>query len=358
MSEGGDKTEEPSEKKIQDARKQGNVWKSKDLTGVVAFAVAMGVVKATWGSFEDTIRELFAFSIDHIAHPEDLALATRQLMQMAVTDLLILCVPIAFGAALAGSIIDFLLVGPLFTMDVLSPKFEKLNPIDGFKNLVGKKQLIEMVKSMFKLAVTGFVVYGVVRDSMGLVVATIHGDVNVTMMVMGELVSRVVKKVVLLFVAFAIFDVWWQRTSYMKDQMMSKDDVKKEYKESEGDPHHKAKRKEMAMELLEGAQMEAVADADVIVTNPDHMAVALKYDQSKDGAPRVVCKGIDARAEKMRELAKHSDVPMLRNVPLAHALYRVDVNQEVPEELYDAVAEVLNFVYQLQAQAEPGGARA
>jgi flagellar biosynthetic protein FlhB len=278
-------------------------------------------------------------------------------MQMAIADLLILCVPIAFGAAFAGSLIDFLLVGPLFSMDVIAPKFEKLNPIDGLKNLVGKKQLIEMVKSMFKLLVTGYVVYGVVRDSMGLVVATIHGDVNVTMMVMGELVSRVVKKVVLLFVAFAIFDVWWQRTSYMKDQMMSKEDVKKEYKESEGDPHHKAKRKEMAMELLEGAQMEAVAEADVIVTNPDHMAVALKYDQAKDGAPRVVCKGIDARAEKMRELAKAEDVPMMRNVPLAHALYRVDVNQEVPEELYDAVAEVLNFVYQLQAH-EAGAARA
>lgn len=353
MSEGGDKTEEPTDKKIQDARKQGNVWKSKDLTGVVAFAIAMGVVKATWGDFETTIKDLFYFSIEHISHPAELATATEQLIYLALTGILSICVPIAFGAAVSGGMMDFLQVGSLFSLEVVSPKFEKLNPIEGMKNLVGKKQLIEMVKSMAKLGVTGWVVYGVVRDSMGLVVATIHGDVHVTMLVMGELVYRVVQKVVLLFVAFAIFDVWWQRTQYMKDMMMSKDDVKKEYKESEGDPHHKAKRKEMAMELLEGAQMEAVAGADVIVTNPDHLAVALKYDQGRDGAPRVIAKGMDGQAEQIRALAKDADIPLLRNVPLAHALWSVEVHQEVPEQLYDAVAEVLNFVYQLKVASGP-----
>ena len=152
--------------------------------------------------------------------------------------------------------------------------------------------------------------------------------------------------------AFSIFDVWWQHKSYMKDQMMSKDDVKKEYKESEGDPHHKAKRKELAHELLEGAQMEAVKGADVIVTNPEHVAIALKYDKVHDGAPRIIAKGIELKAASIRELAKQYDVPMLRNIPLAHALLRFDVNQEVPEELYDAVAEVLNFVYQLKQASE------
>jgi flagellar biosynthetic protein FlhB len=351
VSEGGDKTEEPSQKKLDDARQEGNVWKSKDLSGVVAFAAAMSVVSATWQSFETRIKELFLFGVDHIAHPQDLTLATQQLMVLSVQAMLLSCIPVAFTAAFAGGMMEFLQVGALFAIKALMPNFGKLNPIEGLKNLIGKKQVIELVKSMFKLSVTAWVVWGVVTEAMGLVVATIHGDAPLTMTVMGELVSRVVKKVVGVFIAFAIFDVWWQRTSWMKDQMMSKDDVKKEYKESEGDPHHKAKRKELAHELLEGAQMDAVKGADVIVTNPEHVAVALKYDKAKDGAPRVIAKGMELRAAGIRELAKKYDVPMLRNVPLAHALLRLEVNEEVPEDLYDAVAEVLNFVYQLKQGA-------
>ena len=129
---------------------------------------------------------------------------------------------------------------------------------------------------------------------------------------------------------------------------MTKDEVKREYKESEGDPHHKAKRKELHQEILESAQMEAVKGADVIVTNPEHYAIALKYDREQDGAPRVLAKGMDARAQAIKEMARSADVPELRNVPLAHALYKVEVNEEIPEALYDAVAEVLNFVYGLR----------
>lgn len=348
MSEGGEKTEEASDKKIEDARKEGNVWKSRDFSGVLAFAVAMAVVKATWEDFETRTRMLFNFAIDHISHPTDLPLATSEMMVLALTSLLILCVPIAFGAAIAGSLMDFLQVGPLFTLKVVMPKIEKLNALEGLKNMVSKKQLVEFAKSLLKLSVTGYVVFGVVRDSMALVVATINGDANLTMQVMGELVYRVTSKVVLLLTVFAIFDIWWQRHSYMKNQMMSKDDVKKEYKQSEGDPHHKAHRKQMHQEIMEGEQMEAVKRADVVVTNPDHVAVALKYDREHDAAPRVLAKGLNLKAEKIRELAKAADVPLLRNVPLAHTLLRVEVNQEIPEELYDAVAEVLNFVYQLR----------
>lgn len=357
MSEGGDKTEEPSQKKLDDARKQGNVWKSKDLSGAMAFAVAMGVVKSTWSTVEERITMLFQFTFDHIAHPQALNMAIAHMLALALASLLILCIPIAFAAALTGGLLEFLQVGPLLALESLMPKLEKLNPLAGIKNMFSKKQIVELVKSMFKLSVTGYVVYGVVHDAMALVVATIQGDAGMTMTVLGELVSRVVIKVTMLFLGFAIFDVWWQHKSYMKDQMMSKDDLKKEYKESEGDPHHKAHRKQMHQEIMEGAQMEAVKGADVIVTNPDHVAVALKYDREKDGAPRVIAKGLDFKAENIKAIARDADVPMLRNVPLAHALLRTDVNQEIPEELYDAVAEVLNFVYQLKHPA-PEVARA
>jgi flagellar biosynthetic protein FlhB len=343
-----DKTEEPTEKKIHDARQEGNVWKSKDLSGLVAFAAAMGVLQATWSAFETRIKQLFFFGIDHLAHPVDLRVATSEVMLLAVTTTLAVCLPIAFAAGIAGSLMDFLQVGALFAAKAVSPKLEKLNPIEGLKNMFSMKQLVELVKSTLKLAITGYVVFGVVRDAMGLVVGTIRGDAAMTMQVMGELVFRVTARVVLLLVVFALFDVWWQRRSYLKQMRMSKEDVKKEYKESEGDPHHKAKRKELHHEIMEGAQLEAVKGADVVITNPDHVAVALRYDRERDQAPRVVATGRHLRAEAIRELARRSEVPLLRNVPLAHALLRVEVGQEIPEALYDAVAEVLNFVQQLR----------
>jgi flagellar biosynthetic protein FlhB len=239
-------------------------------------------------------------------------------------------------------------VGSLFTMDPLMPKLEKLNPLAGIKNMVSKKTVVELIKNLAKISIAGYVVFGVVRDAMGMVVQTARQDVPGIMAVMGELVYRVAARVGLVFLLFSIFDIWWQRKSYMKDMMMSKDEVKKEYKESEGDPHHKAHRKQMHQEIMEGAQMESVKSADVIVTNPDHVAVALKYDRNKDAAPRVLAKGLDFKAEKIKEIARAADVPLLRNVPLAHALLRIDVGQDIPEEMYDAVAEVLNFVYGLK----------
>ncbi|EAU64193.1 flagellar biosynthetic protein [Stigmatella aurantiaca DW4/3-1] len=263
--------------------------------------------------------------------------------------MLFLTAPIVAGGAVIAGLVEFLQVGALFTMDPLIPKLEKLNPIQGIKNIFSKKTVVEMIKNLVKISVAAYVVFGVVRDMLDMLVQTVRMDTSGLLAVMGEMVYRVCTRVALVFLLFSIFDIWWQRKAFMKEMMMSKDDVKKEYKESEGDPHHKAHRKQMHQEIMEGAQMEAVKDADVIVTNPDHVAVALQYDRDKDAAPRVLAKGIDFKAERIKAIARESDVPTLRNVPLAHALLRVDVGQDIPEELYDAVAEVLNFVYGLKA---------
>lgn len=356
--ESGDKTEEPSQKKLDDSRKKGQVWKSKDLSGVAVLVVGLGALKASWDTVEEEMIKLFQFSFDHMARGDDLSDATGQLLYLGLRALLLVTLPVVAGSAVVGGLMEFLQVGSLFTMDPLMPKLDKLNPLAGLKNMFSKKSLVEMLKNLIKISVTAYVVYGVVRDAMPLVVETIRQDTRTIMVVMGELVTRVATRVALLFVLFGIFDVWWQRKSFMKDMMMTKDEVKKEYKESEGDPHHKAKRKELHHEIMEGAQMESVRDADVIVTNPDHVAVALKYDREKDGAPRVLAKGIDHKAERIKGIARERDVPTLRNVPLAHALLRVEVGHEVPEELYDAVAEVLNFVYGLKNGTPEPAARA
>jgi flagellar biosynthetic protein FlhB len=346
-----EKTEEPTQKKLQDSRKKGQVWKSKDLTGVFVLLVGLGAVKATWSNIEEQVKILFRFSFDHITKPETLDVATAQLMEMGVRAVIVLVAPVLLACAVVAALAEFLQVGSLFTLEPLMPKLDKLNPIQGLKNMFSKKTAVELIKNLTKISVAGYVIFGVIRDGMGMVVQTVRMDVPGIMMVMGEMVYRVAFKIGLIFLLFSIFDIWWQRKSYMKDMMMSKDEVKKEYKESEGDPHHKAHRKQMHQEIMESAQMESVKSADVIVTNPDHVAVALKYDREKDAAPRVLAKGLDLKAEQIKALAKASDIPLLRNVPLAHALLRVDVGQDIPEDLYDAVAEVLNFVYGLKEGA-------
>ena len=353
MSDSGEKTEEPTQKKLDDSRKKGQVWKSKDLTGVFVFLVGLGALKASWGLIEEEIKTLFTFTFDHIGKPETLDVATGHMLEMSVRAVILLTIPVALSGAIIGGLVEFLQVGALFTMDPLMPKLEKLNPISGLKNMFSKKAIVELIKNMAKITIAAYVVYGVVRDAMGMVVQTQLMDARGIMAVMSELVYRVAVRVGLVFLLFGIFDVWWQRKSFMKDMMMSKEDVKKEYKESEGDPHHKAHRKQMHQEIMESAQMESVKSADVIVTNPDHVAVALKYDREKDAAPRVIAKGLDFKAERIKELARQSDVPLLRNVPLAHSLLRVDVGQDIPEDLYDAVAEVLNFVYGLKTGSAP-----
>ncbi|MBX7114591.1 MAG: type III secretion system export apparatus subunit SctU [Myxococcaceae bacterium] len=357
--EGGEKTEEPTQKKLDDSRKKGQVAKSRDLTSLAVFIAGMSAMKAIWPDVEERVSRLFRFTFDHIASPQEMHVTMYHVMVMAFEDLLMLTIPVAFAAAIAGALVDFLQVGALFTLEPLAPKLDKLNPLAGLKNMFSKKSLVELLKSMLKISITAYVVYGVVRDAMGMVVATVRGDTQLTMDVMGELVYRVSVRVALIYLLFGIFDIWFQRKTHMKELMMSKDEVKREYKESEGDPHHKAKRKELHQEILEGQQMEAVKSSDVVVTNPDHVAVALKYDAGQGGAPRIVAKALDEQAQTLKAVAREHGVVMLRNVPLAHALYRVDVGDEVPGELYDAVAEILLFVYGLKAPSsgsQPAGA--
>jgi flagellar biosynthetic protein FlhB len=352
----GEKTEEPTSKKLDDAKKKGQVWKSKDLSGVAVFLAGMGTLKASWDWTEDRFRGLFVASFDYVAHAPDMNEAVYKMMHMALNETILLTVPVLVGAMVLGGLTEYLQVGSIFALESVQPKLEKLNPIEGLKNLFSKKQLVELLKSSGKIAIASYVVWGVMKGAMPMVVETIRGGPEQMKAAMGELVFRTCVRVGLLFILFSVFDVWWQHRVFMKDLMMTKDEVKREYKESEGDPHHKAKRKEFHMEILEGAQMEAVRGADVVVTNPDHVAIALKYDKDKDQAPRVLAKGLDSRAEAMKAIARQSDVTMVRNVPLAHALYRVEVGQDIPEALYDAVAEVLNFVYSLKQGTTPPSA--
>lgn len=349
QQQSGEKTEEPTERKKEQSRKKGHVWKSRDLSAAAVFIGGMALVKVTWPFVETEINKLFHFGFDIAERPEFAEQAVYSSLVLGLISLALLSIPISLGAAIFGGLAEFIQVGPVFAAEGVIPKLEKINPAQGFKNLFSKKQIVELVKSTAKVFLGAYLVYVILKEGAGLMSLSVRGDINTILQVTGELMFQISVQLGLLFLAFAIFDVWWQRKVYLKDLMMTKDEVKREYKETEGDPQYKARRKELHQEILDNIQMESVKDADVVVTNPDHVAVALRYDRQKDRAPRVMVKGVDFRAEAIKAIAKEHGVVMTRNVPLAHALLRVDAGDEIPESLYDAVAEVLNFVYRLRA---------
>jgi len=354
--ESGEKTEEPTSKKLEDSRKKGQVWKSRDLTGALVFMGGFAVMAATLPMSLAKYREGFLGAFKYIGQP----IGPEEIVKAAYDGLfamLTLTLPVVFAAAVIGALADFLQVGALFTLDPLMPKLEKLNPVDGLKNLFSKKQLVELLKNTLKLTLAAYVTYGVLRGELRLVVATARGTPDLILVAAGKILWKLSTRIAMLLALFAIFDLWWQRRSYMKDMMMTKDQVKREYKESEGDPHHKAKRKELHHEILEGAMMNDVAGADVVITNPDHYAVALRYQRDRDVAPKVVAKGIDFLAQRIKAVAQAAQVPTLENVPLAHALVRVELGEEIPEALFDAVAEILSFVYAEQRKRDAPGTR-
>ena len=348
----GEKTEEPTPKKLHDARRKGQIWKSRDMTGALVFLGGFFCMMALFPFTLQKAEETFALSFSKIGlkliTSEDITQAAYQ----GLFAVILLTVPVAMAGAIAGALSDFLQVGALFTLDPVTPKLEKLDPIQGLKNLVSKKQFVELIKSTLKLLIAVYVAYGVIESELDLIVGAVRGGPHQIMSAAGFLAYKLVTRMAMLLVVLSIFDLWFQRHSYMKDQMMTKDEVKREYKESEGDPHHKAKRKELHQEILESAMIEDVANADVVITNPDHYAVAVRYDRDHDQAPRIIAKGIDSNAERIKKIAAQAGVATLRNVPLAHALYRLELGDEIPEALYDAVAEVLNFVYAEQQRRE------
>ena len=349
----GEKTEEPTPKKLDDARKKGQVWKSRDLTSALVFFTGYAVMTVSMGALYERFHMLFTEAVAKIGHLGSASHDTHAALVGGMIAVMVFSFPVAIAAAVVGGLSDFLQVGPLFTGDPVTPKLEKLNPAEGLKNMVSKKTLVEAGKNILKISLAGWLAWTVLRSHVAEVVEMERTTPTGFTILLGDLVYQLVVKVGLLLVLTAIFDVWWQHRAYMKDQMMTRDEVKREYKESEGDPHNKSKRKELHQEILEHSAIENVQNADVVITNPTHLAVAISYDKQKDPAPRILAKGADAVAARIREIAKQHDVPMVRNVPLAHALHRLDLGDEIPEALYDAVAEVLNFVYDLSVPSSP-----
>jgi flagellar biosynthetic protein FlhB len=354
MSDGGtgEKTEEPSPQKLKQAREKGQVAKSQDAIQALSFVIVFSIVALTMGSTATRLREFVQGALTTAVRRGDETSTLFTMIDEAIWMVLICSMPAMGGAFIAGFAANAMQVGFMITTEPLKPDFKKLNPVDGFKNLFSKKKLVESLKQLLKFILVSYIAYTSLTEVLREVVLAVRIDLWTGVALGGQIIVTIAKKIGLMFVIVAAADFFWQRHVFNKDMMMSKYDVKQEYKSSEGDPQQKSERKALAEELILHGSQQNVANADAVVVNPTHVAVAIKYDKDKGGAPRIVAKGMRKNAETIKEIARQAGVPILRNIPLAQALHKLDIEEEIPEELYEAVAEVLNFVFELKQQEQ------
>ncbi len=353
MSDGGtgEKTEEPTPQKLRQAREKGQISKSQDAIQAFLFIGVFSVLALTIGSLGDSLMIFLLDCIDAgVRKPNITTVLT--VANEGLWQTLVVCLPALVTAFVLGLFANYVQVGFLFTAHPLKPDIKKLNPVSGFKQLFGKKKLVESLKQIVKFTMVSIVVWKAAEEAMPDIVRSQRLGLHQGLQVAGGLIFDISVRAGSLFLVVAMADFFWQRHVFKKDMMMSKYDVKQEFKQSEGDPEQKAQRKALGEEMILHGAQQNVAKADAVITNPAHIAVAIKYDSEKGTAPTIVAKGMRKNADKIKEIARAEGVPILRNVPLAQALNKLDLEEEVPEDLYDAVAEVLNFVYELKSEGK------
>jgi flagellar biosynthetic protein FlhB len=347
----GEKTEKPTPKKRDDARKKGEVARSQEFGQAAVLLAGLFTLKVLSGYYMDQFTHMFQFDLTgglfyKLTDESIMPLFLKFLIQLAK-----LILPIAGVIMVVGAFSSFLQVGSLFTLKPLMPDFKKINPIQGFKRIFSMRTLVELLKSIVKMLVIGFIVYSELRGSWARVSQLGGMDVIDMLSVVSTLAFGIFWKVGLAIFAIALADLIYQRFDFEKNLRMSKQEIKEEYKQMEGSPEVKGKIKERQRAMAMRRMMADVPKADVIITNPTHFAVALKYDPDNMDSPQVIAKGVDETAQRIKKIARESNVICVENRPLAQTLYKtVEIGDAVPGELFQAVAEVLAYVYRLKGK--------
>lgn len=345
------KTEEPTPKKLEESRKKGQVALSREINNWVMLFTGTIVVLAIGPSALSSLKNYMTGFIGQ-AHlmpsvPGGLGFVLGDTF-WTVLGIMALPLIILVIAAFLG---PFLQIGPLFAPHVIKPDISKISPMAGFKRLFSLRSIMEFVKGILKIGIIGAVgavllipFYGSVEHMVGLPVSTMMNE-------MASLILRLMTGILVVLLVVAVVDLVYQRYEHYKKMRMTKQELKDEYKQTEGDPHVRAKLRQLRQQKASARMMQAVPSADVIITNPTHYSLALKYDPDEMDAPVLVAKGVDELAMRIREVAKENDIPLYENKPLARVLFdTVEIDQMIPEEHYKAVAEVISYIFKLKGK--------
>lgn len=345
-----ERTEEPTEKRRREFREEGQVAQSQEINSALLF---LSLLLLWYFYMPDFWERLQSFLAYFWREAGTFALTPESVVHLLLTILVrfaVLLWPFMLLAFLVGIAATALQIGWLFTLKPLQPKISKMNPIKGAGKMVSKKALMEVLKSLMKLAVVVIIVATTVRNNLESLLLLPQASLGSTLELYIYLAGMVMLKCSLLLIIVAVIDYLYQRYEMEEQMKMTKKELKDEHKETEGDPQLKQKMKSIQKEMANKRMMQEVPESDVVITNPTHVAVALAYRRDEMDAPQVVAKGEDQLAQRIRSLARENEVPVLENPPLARALNKVEVGDAIPQDMYKAVAEILAYVYNLKGQ--------
>ena len=354
MSEGGEKTEMPTPKKLRDAREKGQVNNSKDITSTALLLVLLTVIGILTPMLMRDLKELFIY-LSRLFSVESEAAINEGMKSTAIIIVkysFIVCV----AAAVTGVAAQLAQIGFLFTFEPIKPDLNKVNPVQGAKKIFSKKNLFELFKNTLKITFLGYLIYKLVMESIPVLLTLCYGDLEESILpVLGKMLKNLAIYTGFGYIVIAFADFFFQKKNFMKEMMMTKDEVKREYKEMEGSQEVKQAQSQFRNEILnEPPSRQAVGDSSVIVTNPTHLAVGVRYMAGETPLPKVVVKGAGTDAERIKSYATELDIPIMENVQLARALYaQVKVDDYVPEELFAPLVELLKMIKDIkQTQQE------
>lgn len=347
----GEKTEKASPKKLRDAKKKGQVAKSQDLPAAFTFIVSIWVVLGMSHFLYKNLGDFIMATFQQVSLGNyDTAISA--LMYQANQVIFYCSMPALMFVCGIGVVINFLSVGPCFAPEVFKFDIKKFDPVQNLKSKFKVKTLVELLKSLIKIGVASWIIYDVMYNSLPVLIRAVSMPMASTLLIFHTFLMEVVIKVGLFFIVVAIADFVYQKKNFAKEMMMEKFEVKQEYKNSEGDPHIKGKRRQIAQEIAyQEGPTGGVKRAQAVVTNPTHLAIALGYSREIDAAPYIIAMGENILAERIVKIAEASDIPIIRNIKLAHKLWNEgDVYEYVPEDTYEVIAEIMRWIASLKTE--------
>lgn len=345
----GEKTEPATPRRREEARKKGQVAKSGEVGTAFTVLAAFVMLNSFAPYMGRHLKEIVHYYLTNMSAWDGDALGFQEMFLFALMKLALIVGPILLGLLVIGVLGQVIQVGFHSSSEALMPKFSRINPMEGFKRIFSKRALVEFAKSVAKIFLVGYLVYTQVRQNLAWLPQISLFSLGDSIGLMTNSIYRMGLQVGLFLLIIAAADYWWQRREFEDSIKMSKQEIKEEYKQMEGDPQIRAKIRQRQRQMASQRMMAAIPTADVIITNPTHYAIAISYKPEEMGAPQVVAKGMGIIAARIREEGQKHNIATVENAPLAQALYKgAEVGQEIPAELYAAVAEVLAFVYRLR----------